>query len=54
LDLIKRNKLNWEADADEVGVNIDEDLDEEEIGQRFTKLKPEREPRYERNQDRRE
>lgn len=38
LDSIKREKLNWNNDADEVGINIDEELDEEEIGQIFTKL----------------
>jgi len=42
LDNIKRDKLNWVANADEIGINIDEELDEEEIGQRFTQLKPER------------
>jgi hypothetical protein len=42
LDGIKRNKLNWVQDADETGINIDEELDEEEIGQRFTQLRPER------------
>lgn len=41
LDGIKREKLNWTNDADDVGINIDEELDEEEIGQRFTKLRPE-------------
>lgn len=41
LDGIKREKLNWNNDAEEVGINIDDELDEEEIGQRFTKLKPE-------------
>lgn len=41
LDGIKRDKLNWNNDAEEVGINIDEELDEEEIGQRFTKLRPE-------------
>jgi len=33
--------LNWAAGDEEDGINIDEELDEEEIGQRFTKLKPE-------------
>jgi hypothetical protein len=46
LDAIKREKLNWNNDADEVGINIDEELDEEEIGQRFTKLQPERSSRF--------
>lgn len=41
LDGIKREKLNWNNDAEDVGINIDEELDEEEIGQRFTKLRPE-------------
>lgn len=41
LDSIKRDKVNWNENADEVGINVDEELDEEEIGQRFTKLKPE-------------
>lgn len=41
LDGIKRDKLSWNNDAEEDGINIDEELDEEEIGQRFTKLKPE-------------
>ena len=40
LDVIKRDKLNWANDADD-GFNIDDELDEEEIGQRFTKLQPE-------------
>jgi hypothetical protein len=42
LDNIKRDKLNWVSNADEIGINIDEELDEEEIGSRFTQLKPER------------
>lgn len=46
LDVIKRDKLNWNNDADEVGINIDEELDEEEIGQRFTKLQPDRSSRF--------
>jgi hypothetical protein len=46
LDSIKREKLNWNNDADEVGINIDEELDEEEIGQIFTKLQPERSSRF--------
>jgi hypothetical protein len=33
--------LNWAQDDFEDGINIDDDLDEEEIGQRFTKLRPE-------------
>ena len=41
LDQIKRFKLNWAQDDFEDGINIDEELDEEEIGQRFTKLRPE-------------
>ena len=41
IDTIKRDKLNWAAGDEEDGINIDEELDEEEIGQRFTKLKPE-------------
>ncbi len=49
LDSIKRNKLNWAQDADETGINIDEELDEEEIGQRFTQLKPERGNRRDNN-----
>jgi len=39
LDAIKRNKLDWHNDDE--GINIDEELDEEEIGARFTKLQPE-------------
>ena len=42
LDNIKRDKLNWVSNADEIGINIDEELDEEEICSRFTQLKPER------------
>ena len=42
LDNIKRDKLNWVSNADEIGINIYEELDEEEIGSRFTQLKPER------------
>lgn len=41
LDAIKRDKLSWTNDAADDGINIDEELDEEEIGQRLTKLKPE-------------
>jgi len=44
LDAIKRDKVNWTDNADETGINVDEELDEEEIGQRFTKLRPERGP----------
>lgn len=40
LDVIKRDQLNWANDAED-GINVDEELDEEEIGQRFTKLQPE-------------
>lgn len=40
MDAIKRDKQNW-ANDDE-GINVDEELDEEEIGMRLTKLKPER------------
>ena len=57
LDAIKRNKLNWHNDDE--GINIDEELDEEEIGARFTKLQPEtdrrrrdRGPRDDRRTDR--
>ena len=46
LDNIKRDKLNWVSNADEIGINIDEELDEEEIGSRFTQLKPERQSRF--------
>ena len=39
LDMIKRDKMNsWIADE---GINIDEELDDEEIGARLTKLQPE-------------
>ena len=47
--MIKRDKLNWATDVDEAGINIDEELDEEEIGQRFTKLRPEGGSRFDRN-----
>jgi hypothetical protein len=40
MDAIKRDKQNWAQDDD--GINVDEELDEEEIGMRLTKLKPER------------
>jgi len=36
LDSIKRDKVNWHND--DAGINVDEDLDEEEIGMRLTKL----------------
>lgn len=32
LDAIKRDKVNWTDNADETGINVDEELDEEEIG----------------------
>jgi hypothetical protein len=47
--MIRRDKLNWATDVDEAGINIDEELDEEEIGQRFTKLRPEGGSRFDRN-----
>jgi hypothetical protein len=47
--MIKRDKLNWATDVDEAGINIDEELDEEEIGERFTKLRPEGGSRFDRN-----
>ena len=47
--MIKRDKLNWATDVDEAGINMDEELDEEEIGQRFTKLRPEGGSRFDRN-----
>lgn len=51
LDSIKRDKVNWHND--DAGINVDEDLDEEEIGMRLTKLQPdERGPRRDRGQDR--
>jgi hypothetical protein len=41
LDQIKRSKLNWaQDDLEEDGINVDDELSEEEIGQRFTKLRP--------------
>ncbi len=40
LDQIKRSKLNWSQDDMEDGINVDHELSEEEIGQRFTKLRP--------------
>jgi len=39
LDTIKKDNKSWVNDDD--GINVDEDLDEEEIGERFTKLRPE-------------
>lgn len=41
LDQIKRYKLDWAKDDMEDGINVDEELSEEEIGQRFTRLRPE-------------
>lgn len=38
LDSIKRDKVNWSND--DAGINVDEELDEEEIGMRLTKLTP--------------
>lgn len=38
LDSIKRDKVNWVND--DAGINVDEELDEEEIGMRLTKLTP--------------
>jgi hypothetical protein len=35
LDVIKRDKLSWTNDAED-GINVDDDLSDEEIGQRFT------------------
>ena len=44
--MIRREKLNWdEVDGDSDGVNVNEDIGEEEIGRRFTKLRPERKQR---------
>lgn len=40
LDQIKRYKLNWAQDDADDGINVDDELSETEIGQRFTKLKP--------------
>lgn len=40
MDTIKRMKLDWTKNDIEDGVNIDDDLSEEEIGQRFTNLRP--------------
>lgn len=42
LDAIKRNKMDWAQDAMEDGVNVDDELSDEEIGERLTKLRPER------------
>lgn len=42
LDSIKRLKLDWVNE--EVGVNVDEELSDGEIGERLTKLRPERAP----------
>jgi hypothetical protein len=39
LDTIKKDNKSWVNDDD--GINIDEELDEEEIGERLTKLRPE-------------
>ena len=38
---LKAEKQAWEGDINEEGYNIDEELSEEEIGMRFTKLRPE-------------
>lgn len=39
VDTINREKLNWDAVDDfEDGINVDEEIGEEEIGQRFTRL----------------
>jgi len=51
LDQIKRDKVNWD-NVDDAGINVDEDLDEEEIGMRLTKLKPEDDRRRNRGGDR--
>jgi hypothetical protein len=48
MDSIRRDKLNWAMDDEgneSDGVNVNEDLDEEEVGRRFTKLRPEKKPR---------
>lgn len=39
LETIKKDNKNWTNDDD--GINVDEELDEEEIGERLTKLRPE-------------
>lgn len=39
LDTIKKDNKSWVNDDD--GINIDDELDEEEIGERLTKLRPE-------------
>ena len=43
LDAIKRNKVNW--NNEDTGFNIDDEFDDEEIGNRFTKLRPDEERR---------
>jgi hypothetical protein len=48
IDAIKRDKVNW-SNADEDGINVEEELDEEEIGMRLTKLKPDGGPRRDRD-----
>ncbi len=48
VDTIRRDKLNWDMEdegGDSDGVNINEDIDEEEVGRRFTKLRPDRKPK---------
>jgi len=43
IDTVKREKLNWANNDDyEEGFNIDHEMSDEEIGQRFTRLKPEK------------
>lgn len=37
---IRVRKTSWSEIDDEAGINIDEELDEEEIGARFTRLQP--------------
>lgn len=43
LDTVKREQLNWASSNDyDEGFNIDQEMSDEEIGQRFTRLKPEK------------
>jgi len=57
VDSIKRDKQNWamdDEDNESDGVNVNEDIDEEEVGRRFTKLRPERRQKPDNKDDRKE
>jgi hypothetical protein len=38
LDTIKREQLNWASNDYDDGFNVDNEVSDEEIGQRFTRL----------------